>query len=141
MSIGYVSIITYSRQRFFPKAHSKLCVLEQLERALKCREVWGEGSYAFRNASEDMPRDWSDEPRRLLHYEALGKQTFVRVLKVRMVEGLTAFNRILPQLSHVRMFHPKKQEERGLWALANLYPDQELFHVGNCGPDRGPRPP
>jgi hypothetical protein len=27
-----------------------------------------EGSYAFRNPSEDMPGDWSDEQRRILHY-------------------------------------------------------------------------
>ena len=47
--------------------------LERLENALKCKEVWVEGSYDFRNPSEDLPSDWSDEQRRTLHYQALGK--------------------------------------------------------------------
>ena len=71
-----------------------------------------------------MPRDWGDEPRRRLHYDALGKpveaQTFMCALKARLVESLMAFNRTIPQLTHVRIFHPNKQEERGLWALAKL---------------------
>jgi len=55
------------------RRYYELCVLEKLQRALKCKEVWVEGSYAFRNPSEDMPGDWSDEQRRILHYQELGK--------------------------------------------------------------------
>jgi hypothetical protein len=55
------------------RRYYELCVLEKLERALKCKEVWVEGSYDFRNPSEDLPSDWSDEQRRTLHYQALGK--------------------------------------------------------------------
>ncbi|MGA7904166.1 MAG: hypothetical protein WCA06_16160, partial [Terrimicrobiaceae bacterium] len=47
----------------------ELFVLEKLERALKCKEVWVEGSYDFRNPSEGLPGDWSDEQRRMLHYQ------------------------------------------------------------------------
>src|SRR5262245_49564720 len=58
----------------------ELCVLEKLQRALKCKEIWVEGSSAFRNPSEDMPGDWADEQRRTRHYQELGKpleaQTF-----------------------------------------------------------------
>ena len=43
------------------RRYYELCVLEKLERALKCKEVWVEGSYDFRNPSEDLPSDWSDE--------------------------------------------------------------------------------
>jgi len=63
----------------------ELCVLEQLERTLKCKEVWVEGSYAFRNPSDDLPGDWNDEPRRALHYRELGPpleaQSFVGLLR------------------------------------------------------------
>ena len=87
-------------------------VLEKLQRALKCKEVWVEGSYAFRNPSEDMPGDWGDEQRRILHYQELGKplnaQAFVHSLKERLITALAQFNRVLPQLSHLRIFHPKK---------------------------------
>jgi hypothetical protein len=33
------------------RQYYELCVLEQLERALKCKEIWVEGSYAFPNPS------------------------------------------------------------------------------------------
>lgn len=113
----------------------ELCVLERLQRALKCKEVWVEGSSAFRNPSEDMPGDWADEQRRTRHYQELGKpleaQTFVRSLQERLVTALTQFNRVLPQLDHLRIVsHPKKKEGRGLWALAKLEPQAEPQSLG-----------
>jgi hypothetical protein len=112
----------------------ELCVLQQLQRALKCKEVWVEGSYAFRNPNEDMPGDWGDEPRRVLHYQELGKpldaQTFVRALKERLTTALAQFNHVLPQLSHLRIVRPKKKPERGLWALAKLAPQPEPQSLG-----------
>jgi TnpA family transposase len=112
----------------------ELCVLEKLERALKCKEVWVEGSYAFRNPSEDMPHDWSDEQRRALHYRDLGTpldaQRFVDALKARLTTALAAFNRVLPRLSHIRIFRPRTQEARGLWALTKLEPQPEPQSLG-----------
>jgi hypothetical protein len=37
------------------RQYYELCVLQRLERALKCKEVWVEGASTFRNPSEDMP--------------------------------------------------------------------------------------
>ena len=116
------------------RRYYELCVLEKLQRALKCKEVWVEGSYAFRNPSEDMPGDWSDEQRRILHYQELGKpldaQAFVRSLKERLSIALAQFNRVLPRLGHLRIFHPNKNEERGLWALAKLEAQAEPRSLG-----------
>jgi TnpA family transposase len=110
------------------------CVLQQLQRALKCKEVWVEGSYAFRNPNEDMPGDWDDEPRRSLHYQALGKpldaQSFVRALKARLTTALAQFNHVLPQLSHLRIIRPKHKPARGLWALTKLEPPPEPHSLG-----------
>ena len=93
----------------------ELCVLEKLERALKCKEVWVEGSYDFRNPSEDLPGDWSDEQCRILHYQDLGKpldaQAFARSLRERMEAALTDFNRVLPELSHLRIFRARKADD------------------------------
>ncbi|MBV9490864.1 MAG: Tn3 family transposase, partial [Verrucomicrobia bacterium] len=104
------------------RRYNELCVLEKLERALKGKEVWVEGSYAFRNPSEDLPGDWGDEQRRLLHYQGLGQpleaQAFVQSLRKRMEAALTDFNRVLPALKHLRIFRPSKKDDRGLWALA-----------------------
>ena len=46
------------------RQYYELCVLQRLERAVKCKEVWVEGAYAFRNPSQDMPIDWQDESQR-----------------------------------------------------------------------------
>jgi TnpA family transposase len=121
-------------ERRVHRHYYELCVLEKLQRALKCKEVWVEGAYAFRNPSEDMPDDWGDEQRRALHYQDLGTpleaQRFVDALKARLTTALSTFNRILPRLSHVRIFHPRTQEERGLWALAKLEPQPEPQSLG-----------
>jgi len=37
------------------RKYYELCVLQQLERALRCKEIWVEGSYEWRNPSEDLP--------------------------------------------------------------------------------------
>jgi hypothetical protein len=104
-------------------------VLQNLQRALKCKEVWVEGASAFRNPHEDMPGDWDDEHRRMLHYQALGKpldaQTFVRALRACLTTALAQFNRVLPHLSHLRIIRPKHKPEHGLWALAKLEPQPE----------------
>jgi hypothetical protein len=72
-----------------------------------------------------FPSDWSDEQRRTLHYQALGKpldaQAFVRLLRTRMEAALTKlqhFNRVLPELNHLRVFRPRQNDDRDLWACA-----------------------
>ena len=58
------------------------------------------------------------------HYHALGQpleaERFVAALQARLTAALTRFNQALPRLSHLRIFHPHQQPERGLWALAKL---------------------
>jgi len=116
------------------RRYYELCVLKKLERALKCKEIWVEGSYSFRNPNEDLPSDWSDENRRVLHYQELGKpldpQTFVRLLKERLTRAVEQFNRVLPSLDHLRIFRPNKKEDRGLWALAKLEAQPEPQSLG-----------
>ena len=53
------------------RQYYELCVLQQLERALKCKEIWVEGAYAFRNPSHDMPTGWQDDAQRLAYYGLL----------------------------------------------------------------------
>ena len=92
------------------------------------------GPNDFRNPSEDLPSDWSDEQCRTLHYQALGKpldaQAFVRLLRTRMEAALTNFNRVLPDLNHLRIFRPRQNDDRGLWALAKLERQPEPQSLG-----------
>lgn len=121
-------------ERKVNRHYYELCVLEKLQRALKCKEVWVEGSLAFRNPSEDMPGDWTDEQRRIEHYQVLGKPldaaAFINDLKKRMRTALAEFNEALPGLSHLRIFRPNKHEDRGLWALAKLEAQPEPLGLG-----------
>jgi TnpA family transposase len=116
------------------RRYYELCVLEKLQRALTCKEVWVEGAYAFRNPMEDLPNDWGDERCRVDHYHALGQplkaEQFVTALQTRLTEALVRFNQALPRLSHLRTFHPQMQPERGLWALGKLEAQPEPQGLG-----------
>jgi len=102
----------------------ELCVLQQLERALKCKEVWVEGSYAFRNPNADLPTEWDNEAKRIEFYRSLHQplevSTFLGSLRERLTTALTEFNRDLPGNPHVRLWHPRGNPERGLFAVARL---------------------
>ena len=81
------------------RRYYELCVLQQLERALKCKEIWVEGSYAFRNPSQDMPANWDHEEQRTAYYRALPQPvevtSFLDPLRERLTTALTQFNRDL----------------------------------------------
>jgi hypothetical protein len=108
----------------------ELCVLQQLQRALKCKEIWVEGAHAFRNPNDDLPADWDNVGRRIAHYEKLGLPVeadhFVENLRGRMTAALQEFDRILPRQSHLRIYCPNKSRpDRGLFAVAKLERQKE----------------
>jgi len=41
------------------KHYFEMCVLQKLAKALKCKEIWVEGAYFFRNPDLDLPQDWN----------------------------------------------------------------------------------
>src|SRR6266850_2476741 len=79
------------------RRYYELCVLQQLERALKCKEIWVEGSYAFRNPSQDMPANWEHEEQRTAYYRVLPQPvevtSFIDPLRERLTTALTGFTR------------------------------------------------
>ena len=119
------TVITESEgERKINRKYYELCVLQKLERALKCKEVWVEGGEAFRNPSQDMPPQWSDEKYRTALYatvnQPLAVKPFIDALRARLLTGLTKFNQNLPRNQHVRISYPKGKTERGLFAVARL---------------------
>jgi TnpA family transposase len=64
------------------KYNFELCVLEQLEKFLRCKEIWVEGAGLFRNPDLDLPQDWED--RHSYYYEILNLPEDMNVF----VEGL-----------------------------------------------------
>jgi TnpA family transposase len=116
------------------RQYYELCVLQQLERALKCKEIWVEGSYAFRNPNQDMPADWHHEEQRMAYYRALPQPvevtSFIDPLRQRLTTALAQFNRDLPQNPYVHLYAPAANDDRRLFAAARLTAQQEPQSLG-----------
>ena len=111
------------------RPYYELCVLQRLERALKCKEVWVEGAYAFRNPSQDLPANWTEETQRTAYYRTLQQPievtSFIDPLRHRLTQALTQFNRTLPRNPHVHLSTPAANEERRLFSVAPLVAQPE----------------
>jgi TnpA family transposase len=72
----------------------EVCVLSQLEEALKCKEVWVQGAYQFRDPDKDLPQDWDEK--RPHYYKRLNlplsSKTFVETLKSELEQSLRKAN-------------------------------------------------
>ena len=106
------------------RQYYELCVLQRLERALKCKEVWVEGAYAFRNPSEDLPANWMEETQRTAYYQTLQQpievRSFLDPLRDRLTQTLSQFNRELPRNPHVHLVTPAANDDRRLFAVERL---------------------
>src|SRR5262249_10383615 len=111
------------------RQYYELCVLQRLERALKCKEVWVEGAYAFRNPSQDLPANWTEETQRTAYYQTLQQPievtSFIDPLRQRLTQALTQFNRALPRNPHVHLSTPAANEARRLFSVAPLIAQPE----------------
>jgi len=116
------------------RQYYELCVLQKLERALKCKEVWVEGAYAFRNPSEDLPSHWEEDAQRTEYYQSLKQpievKSFTDPLRRQMTAALEEFNRTLPDNPHVKIYFPGGGEDRGLFRVEKLKPQPEPKNLG-----------
>ena len=112
----------------------ELCALQKRQRALQCKELWVEGSYAFRNPNEDLARDGHEENRRVAHYQRLGQPleaaAFLDSLKKRMSAALSHFDGRISKLPHVRIYFPNQKSDRGPLWVAKREPQQEPKSLG-----------
>jgi TnpA family transposase len=87
----------------------EICVLQALQKKLRCREVWAEGADRFGNPDDDLPRDF--ETQRIDYYQRLDlpldAETFIAQLKRELAEELAALDRSMPENTHVRILDKK----------------------------------
>jgi hypothetical protein len=106
------------------RQYYELCVLQRLERALKCKEVWVEGAYAFRNPSADLPANWAEETQRTAYYQTLQQpievRSFLDPVRDRLTQTLSQFNYELPRNPHVHLMTPAAHDDRRLLAVERL---------------------
>lgn len=115
------------------RKYYEICVLEKLERALKCKEIWVEGAHEFRNPNEDLPKDWKLEQARINYYENLRQpievKSFIDPIKERMTKALTQFNQQIPNSQIVKIITPGRSG-RGLFSLTKLEAQSEPKSLG-----------
>lgn len=122
-------------ERKIHRRYYELCALHQFQRGSKCKEVWVDGAFAYRNPSEDLPQDWDEIARRAAHYQKLGEPSeprdFIERLRHRLTQALAHFNRQLPTLSHVRIRDPKPDRpEAGVLVIDKLPRQSEPTSLG-----------
>jgi TnpA family transposase len=83
----------------------EICVLQVLQKRLRCKEIWVEGADRYRNPDEDLPGDF--EQRRAEYYETLDlpleAETFIDQLKRELDKELTALDRAMPRNPGVKI--------------------------------------
>lgn len=88
----------------------EVCVFQKLREQLRCKEIWVEGAYRYRNPDEDLPQDF--DSRRETYYEMLQQpldvDTFVARLRQDMVDALTKLDQGLPENPWVELLPERK---------------------------------
>ncbi len=108
------------------KLYFELCVLGLLERGLKCREIWVEGAYRYRNPDRDLPADWPQNRSnyfRKLHIPEKPSE-FIEPIRAEMIAGLEAANRYLSKKQEIYIYHPGGGE-RGLIRIPRIQKQPE----------------
>jgi len=90
------------------KQYFEMCVLLRLEKALRCKEVWVEGSFKYRNPDEDLPDDWTE--RREEYYQRrnlpLDARVLIEAVKQDVEAALKRFDEFLAQPQDVSIRRP-----------------------------------
>lgn len=78
----------------FNRLNYEICVLQALQEAIRCREIWVEGAKRYGNPDKDLPQDF--EARRIEYYQQIGKpldpEIFISKLERELTEELATLN-------------------------------------------------
>lgn len=87
------------------KINYEICILQALRDKLRCREIWVNGAYRYRNPDEDLPSDF--EVNKETNYSALNKpldaEEFISKIKATMVNSLDTLDSGMPKNSKVKI--------------------------------------
>lgn len=105
------------------KHYFELAVLQKLEKALKCKEVWVEGAYRYRDPDQDLPQDWSEK--RLNYYAKhqipQRSEDFVGPIREELTAALEKANDFFGQKQDVYIYHPGNGET-GFFRIPKIAP-------------------
>ncbi len=104
----------------------ELCVLEKLEKLIKCKEIYVENALEHRNPVSDLPKDWEDN--REAHYKKintpLSSSNFVSGVKNDLSQSLYYSDIYFSKKREVFIFH-NNRVERGFFRVPKIKKQEE----------------
>lgn len=111
------------RGAYVERISYEICVLQALRDGLRCREIWVEGAYKFRNPDEDVPQDF--ETKRDVYYHDLSlplqADDFIETIQSRMRDSLESLNKNIRRNPKVSL----RRHGKNLIHLSPLEPQPE----------------
>lgn len=94
-----------NKSRQIHRMNYEIAILEMLRDKLRCKSIWIEGAYRYRNPDDDLPADW--EACRAACYAELGLPLkavdFIKQLKGELHANLQTLNDTMPYNSKVKI--------------------------------------
>lgn len=87
----------------------EIAVLEELRKQLRCKNIWIQGAYRYRNPDEDLPKDFDDKKE---HYYnvldlPLNSDEFIKPLKAELEQHLQQLNDSMPNNNRTKILITK----------------------------------
>ena len=103
------------------KHYFELCVLQKLEKALRNKEVWVEGSYRYRNPDQDLPPDWPDNRIRYCDKHGIPEnpEDFLNPIREELESSLRKANEFFSKKQDVYIYYPGKGD-KGLFRIPKI---------------------
>jgi TnpA family transposase len=109
------------------KMNYEIAVLEELRKQLRCKSIWIEGAYRFRNPDEDTPKDF--DTRRNYYYEMLNlpldADDYINSLKEMLDQQLQLLNDSIQHNNKVKIL----DQDGGKIKLSPSNPQAEPTHL------------
>jgi TnpA family transposase len=103
------------------KHYFELCVLQKLEKALKNKEVWVEGSFRYRNPDQDLPQDWAEMGMNYCRKHLIPERSedFVDPIRAELASSLKKANEFFSDKQDVYIYYPGNGE-KGLFRIPKI---------------------
>jgi len=95
------------------KHYFELCVLQKLEKMLKNKEIWVEGSYKYRNPDQDLPLDWAGMWVNYCRKHRIPERSedFIQPIQNELVSALGKANEFFSEKQDVYIYYPGNGEK------------------------------
>jgi len=94
------------------KHYFELCVLQKLEKAIKCKKIWVEHAYKYRDPDKDLPQDWQKNRLNYYNKHSIPKQPkdFIEPIREELTEVMMKTNDFFSRKRDVYIYYPGEGE-------------------------------